>query len=127
MLLYAIIFHMDEQIGRIIDKLESEGKLENTIFVFMADHGLAVGQHGLMGKQNIYDHSLRVPFIISGPGIPANETREAQSICKILPSIRMYRKGERHYGDWIKMLPVPELPATYWRTASTQQCGLMAV
>jgi choline-sulfatase len=38
--------------------------------VFTADHGLAVGQHGLMGKQNMYDHSIRIPFLISGPSIP---------------------------------------------------------
>lgn len=74
---YAIISHMDEQIGRILDKLESEGKLENTIIVFTADHGLAVGQHGLMGKQNMYEHSLKVPFIIKGPGIPAGEVFDA--------------------------------------------------
>lgn len=73
---YAIISHMDEQIGRILDRLESRGELENTILVFTADHGLAVGEHGLMGKQNMYDHSLRVPFIISGPGIPSEVTRE---------------------------------------------------
>jgi len=33
------------------------------------DHGLAVGQHGLLGKQNLYDHSVRVPFVAVGPGI----------------------------------------------------------
>ncbi|MDR8394633.1 sulfatase-like hydrolase/transferase [Aliifodinibius sp. S!AR15-10] len=73
---YAIISHMDEQIGIIIDKLEASGKLENTILVFTADHGLAVGQHGLMGKQNMYEHSLRVPFVIAGPGIPSGERNE---------------------------------------------------
>ncbi|MDX1637083.1 MAG: sulfatase-like hydrolase/transferase [Balneolaceae bacterium] len=73
---YAIISHMDEQIGRIRDRLEAAGTLENTIIVFAADHGLAVGQHGLMGKQNMYEHSLRVPFIITGPGIPGKEKIE---------------------------------------------------
>lgn len=72
---YAIISHMDEQIGRILDQLKSEGRYNNTIFVFTADHGLAVGQHGLMGKQNMYEHSLRVPLIIAGPGIPEGEKR----------------------------------------------------
>lgn len=74
---YAIISHMDEQIGHILDELESKGKLENTILVFTADHGLAVGQHGLMGKQNMYEHSIRVPFIIAGPGIPSGQTKKA--------------------------------------------------
>ncbi len=66
---YAIISHMDTQIGRIFDALHASGKLDNTWIFFTADHGLAVGRHGLMGKQNMYEHSLRVPFIVSGPGV----------------------------------------------------------
>jgi choline-sulfatase len=68
---YAIITHMDTQIGRILDALEKSGKAENTWIIFTSDHGLAVGHHGLMGKQNMYDHSLRVPFIVNGPGVKA--------------------------------------------------------
>ena len=69
---YAIISHMDAQIGRILSTLEEQGLAENTHIIFTADHGLAVGSHGLMGKQNPYDHSIRVPLIFSGPGIPSN-------------------------------------------------------
>ena len=71
---YAIISHMDEQIGRVLDALEKSGNADNTYVVFTSDHGLAVGSHGLMGKQNPYDHSIRMPFLISGPGIPKNKT-----------------------------------------------------
>lgn len=74
---YAMITHMDSQIGRIIEQLKASGAYENTIIVFSGDNGLAVGQHGLMGKQNLYEHSIGVPFVISGPGIPENERREA--------------------------------------------------
>ncbi|RIJ46453.1 hypothetical protein D1614_18755 [Maribellus luteus] len=74
---YAMITHMDAQIGRIIAQLKASGEYENTIIIFSADNGLAVGQHGLMGKQNLYEHSIGVPFVISGPGIPENEKREA--------------------------------------------------
>lgn len=66
---YAIINHMDDQIGRILNALEESGKADNTYIFFTADHGLAVGHHGLMGKQNMYDHSVRVPFLVKGPGI----------------------------------------------------------
>jgi len=69
---YAIITHMDAQIGRILDALEKSGKADNTWIFFTSDHGLACGHHGLMGKQNMYDHSLRVPFIIAGPGVDAD-------------------------------------------------------
>jgi len=70
---YAIITHMDVQIGRILDALEATGKSDNTYVFFTADHGLAVGHHGLIGKQNMHEHSLRVPFFVKGPGVPANK------------------------------------------------------
>ena len=70
---YAIITHMDEQIGRILDGLKSSGMEKNTYIFFSADHGLGVGHHGLLGKQNLYEHSTRVPFIVSGPGVPKNK------------------------------------------------------
>jgi len=75
---YAIITHMDEQIGRIVSYLKETGQDENTYIIFGADHGLSVGNHGLVGKQNMYDHSMRVPLIIVGPNIPENEKRDMQ-------------------------------------------------
>ncbi len=66
---YAIITHMDDQIGRILDALEESGKADNTYIFFTADHGLAVGHHGFIGKQNMYEHSLRPPLIAVGPTI----------------------------------------------------------
>lgn len=65
---YAMITHLDEGIGRIHAALEQTGQLENTIVVHTADHGIALGRHGLMGKQNLYDHSIRIPLIVAGPG-----------------------------------------------------------
>ena len=67
---YAITSHLDHQLGLILSALRDKGKMENTYIIFTADHGLAMGKHGLMGKQTLYDHSLRAPFIITGPNIP---------------------------------------------------------
>jgi arylsulfatase A-like enzyme len=69
---YAMISHLDHEIGRILDTLERQGRLEQTIIVLAGDNGLAVGCHGLMGKQNLYEHSVRVPLLLAGPGIPAD-------------------------------------------------------
>lgn len=69
---YAILTHADREIGRILEALP-----ENTIVVFSGDHGLAVGEHGLMGKQNCYDHSVRIPLVFAGPGIPKNKKNDA--------------------------------------------------
>lgn len=70
---YAIITHMDQQIGRILKALNESGQAENTYVFYTADHGLAVGHHGLIGKQNMYEHSMRVPFFVAGPGIPTGK------------------------------------------------------
>ena len=74
---YAMITHLDFEIGRVLEELERQGFSKDTIIVFAGDNGLALGQHGLMGKQNCYDHSIRVPLIFAGPGIPENERRDA--------------------------------------------------
>jgi arylsulfatase A-like enzyme len=74
---YAMITHLDDALGRLVAALEANGQLDNTVIVFSGDNGLAVGQHGLMGKQNLYEHSVRVPLIFAGPGIPAGEQRDA--------------------------------------------------
>ena len=66
----ASISHLDAQIGRILRGLQRLGLRESTRIIFTSDHGLAVGRHGLMGKQNMYDHSVRVPLVLSGPGLP---------------------------------------------------------
>lgn len=73
---YGMITHLDYEIGRIIETLKRNGQYENTIIVLTGDNGLAVGNHGLMGKQNNYEHSIRVPLIISGPGIPKGQIRD---------------------------------------------------
>ena len=74
---YAIISHMDVQIGRILDALKASGRGDNTYVILTADHGLAVGEHGLMGKQNQYECSMRMPLIVAGPGIrPGSRVNE---------------------------------------------------
>lgn len=70
---YALITHLDQQIGRILKALEESGEMDNTYIFYTADHGLAVGNHGLIGKQNMYDHSIRVPLFVIGPDIPKNQ------------------------------------------------------
>jgi choline-sulfatase len=70
---YAIVSHLDAQIGKILDALEKSPAAANTYIFFTADHGLACGEHGLLGKQNLYDASVRVPLLVAGPGVPAGK------------------------------------------------------
>jgi arylsulfatase A-like enzyme len=66
---YGMIAHLDAAIGSILSTADGMGLLKNTVVVYTADHGLALGQNGLMGKQNLYEHSLHVPLMMAGPGI----------------------------------------------------------
>lgn len=68
---YGMISHHDTYLGRVLTALAETGQMENTIVVYLSDHGLALGSHGLLGKQNLYEHSVRVPLILAGPRVPA--------------------------------------------------------
>jgi len=74
---YALITHMDTRIGEMIETLKKNGLFDNTIIIYAADNGLAIGSHGLLGKQNLYEHSMNVPMIITGPGIPKDKVTDA--------------------------------------------------
>ena len=105
---YAIISHMDKQIGRIIEELKLSGQDKNTYIIFSADHGLACGKHGLMGKQSLYDHSIRVPLIIAGPDIPENEKRDMQVYLQDLMATTLEVAGieKPEYVDFNSLLPL---------------------
>jgi arylsulfatase A-like enzyme len=74
---YGLITHMDEQIGRILAALEKTGQAGNTVVVFAADNGLALGSHGLLGKQSVFEHSMRTPLVVAGPGVPRGKSTRA--------------------------------------------------
>jgi len=76
---YGLITHMDEHIGRVLKTLGKSKHARNTVIIYAADHGLAVGSHGLMGKQSIYEHSMGCPLIFAGPGIPEGGSTQAFS------------------------------------------------
>lgn len=84
---YACVTGLDHHIGRIIERLRSEGQLENTIVVFSGDNGLSLGEHGLFGKQNLYEFGgMHVPLVIAGPGIPKGKTGAFVYLMDLLPT-----------------------------------------
>lgn len=77
---YATITHLDAQIGRVVAALRESGMYDNTLIVLAGDSGLAVGCHGLMGKQNVYDEDgLHVPFLVSGA--VKSKLRSTEALC----------------------------------------------
>ena len=85
---YRYITYLDILIGRVLDALDASPHAQNTYVVFAADSGVARGSHGLIGKQNMYEHSMRVPLIIAGPGIPADRRTDAMCyLFDVLPTL----------------------------------------
>lgn len=105
---YGMISHLDEQVGRVLQTLEQTGKAKNTIVILAADNGLALGNHGLLGKQNLYDHSVRVPLVLAGPGIPANKHSDALVyLFDLFPTICALEHVKVPDGvDGISLLPI---------------------
>ena len=85
---YGLVTHLDEHIGRVLKALKESPHADNTIIVYAADHGLALGSHGLLGKQSIYEHSMGCPLIFAGPGIPKGGSTQAFSyLLDIFPTV----------------------------------------
>jgi arylsulfatase A-like enzyme len=85
---YRYISYLDAEIGRVLDALDASPHAKDTLVVFAADSGVARGSHGLIGKQNCYEHSLRVPLVIAGPGIPAGKRTAALCyLFDVLPTL----------------------------------------
>ena len=84
---YATITAMDFHMGRIIAALKELGQLDNTIILFSADQGIAIGSHGLLGKQNLYDAGMKCPLVFAGPGIPHSSSDALLYLLDIYPTV----------------------------------------
>lgn len=92
---YAMITHLDSQIGLILAYLERSGQIDNTYIVFASDNGLALGAHGLLGKQTMYEEGIRVPLIIKGPGIAAgSECNALTDLMDLAPTFTALSGGK---------------------------------
>ena len=118
-LYYGMVSEMDAQVGRILEALEKSGLKENTLIVFAGDNGLAVGQHGLLGKQNLYEHSIRVPMIVSGPGVPVNKKTDGFTyLSDITPTIMDYLQVQKPSSvEGRSLVPVIQDPSKKVRSS----------
>jgi len=78
---YGAITHLDGQVGRILEALQQTGQADKTLILYAADQGLAMGSHGLLGKQSVYEHSMRCPLIFAGPGVPQGKSTRPSPTC----------------------------------------------
>jgi arylsulfatase A-like enzyme len=84
---YACVSCLDHHVGRILATLQELGQLENTLVVFTGDNGLSLGEHGLFGKQNLYEFGgMHVPLIIAGPGVPQGRSEALVYLLDLFPT-----------------------------------------
>ena len=84
---FGTITHLDHEVGRILAELRRRDLLDNTVVIYSSDQGLAVGgRHGLMGKQNLYEH-VKPPLIFAGPGIPQGKSDALVYLFDLFPTI----------------------------------------
>jgi arylsulfatase A-like enzyme len=109
---YALITHLDEQIGQILKELKAKGIDENTYIFFTADHGLAMGSHGLLGKQNMFDHSMRVPFLVKGPNVPKGKSVDKDIYLQDLmaTSVELAGIDKPSFLEFNSVLPIENNP-----------------
>lgn len=84
---YACVTGLDFHVGRILAELKASGQWENTVIIFSGDNGLSLGDHGLFGKQNLYEFGgMHVPLIIAGPRIPAGQSDALVYLMDLFPT-----------------------------------------
>ncbi|MEE2895586.1 MAG: sulfatase-like hydrolase/transferase [Planctomycetota bacterium] len=81
-----MIEEIDRQVATVVDVLDDAGVLEETLVIFAGDHGLAIGSHGLLGKQNLYEHSMRSPLVLAGPGFERPGERRDLAYLRDIPT-----------------------------------------
>ena len=84
---YASASYFDQQAGRIVEALKQAGQFDNTIFIVAGDNGLSLGEHGLLGKQNVYEFGgMHVPLVFAGPGISKGDSKALAYLYDIYPT-----------------------------------------
>ena len=115
---YASLNLVDANIGKILDTLERSGQRENIAVIFLTDHGDLLFDHGCIEKTFLYESAIRIPFVVSGPGIPGGETRDhLVSQIDLLPTVLdlcgVDQEDPKVEGR--SLLPIIKAPQASWR------------
>lgn len=101
---------MDQQLGVILEALRSSGQEDRTWVVFIGDNGLSLGDHGLLGKQNLYAFGgMHIPFLVAGPGVKARATGALAQVHDIFPTVAAAARlepGATEGVQGVSLLPV---------------------
>lgn len=120
---YAEIIQMDQQIGRLLDVMDSLHTWDSSVVVFWSDHGLSMGEHqGQWLKHNLFEESLHVPFIICAPGYKpgvCNRLVENVDLYPTLTELCNIPTPDSLEGS--SLVPLLEKPDAFWKKAVFSQ------
>ncbi|NJK91060.1 MAG: sulfatase-like hydrolase/transferase [Blastochloris sp.] len=96
---HAMVSHVDDCVGRVVQHLKATGLWENTVVIFSSDHGELLGDHGLLWKgPMLLDSLMHVPLIMAGGGIQGGRVDGLTSMVDLAPTLAEMAGGVR--GDW---------------------------
>ena len=107
---------VDRAVGEIFDQVERQEKLDNTVFVFMSDHGYLWGEHGLYKKAMAYDEAIRTPLIFVMPGIEPRKDYKMIAADLDVPATILDMAGIKHQTDGDSMLSLLQNGNTPWKS-----------
>ena len=120
----AVTSYVDAQIGRVLNQLDTLGLTENTIIAFCGDHGHHLGEHGILGKQTLFEVSLRSPLIVSVPGQQPNRTEALSELVDIYPTLcDACQLPIPQQVEGTSLVPVIEQPTRSWKTGVFSEFG----
>ncbi|MXV92386.1 MAG: sulfatase [Chloroflexi bacterium] len=119
---YACVSYMDAQVGKLLDSLEAQGLLENTIIALWGDHGYHLGEKSLWGKTTNYELDTRAPLIVSAPGAGSGECDALVEFVDIYPTLvelcGLPVPAELEGSSLVPLLQEPRAP---WKAAAFSQ------
>ncbi len=117
---WACVSFMDAQVGRILDTLDELEMTDNTVVVFVGDHGWQLGEHKLWSKCSNYEEAVRVPFMVAAPGITTGDKTEALTeLVDIYPTLcELTGLAIPEHVEGTSMMPLLGNPSRPWKTAA---------
>jgi len=117
---WACVSFLDAQIGRILKTLDETGMAENTIVVLVSDHGWQLGEHKLWSKCSNYEEALRIPFLISAPGLTKGSKTDALTeLVDIYPTLCEFAGlNTPEHVEGVSMMPLLKDPSREWKKAA---------
>ena len=124
----AALSYMDAQVGRVLNHLDVLGLTDRTVVIFCSDHGYHLGEHGMWGKDTLFEESLRVPLIVNVPGKLGSKADALVELVDLYPTLcEACHLPIPTRLEGVSMIPVINQPTRAWKTEVYSQTRSLSV